>query len=102
MKRTHFEKDTDPGLAGRTLTPLQHSGVYSPQSIDNRIARGSFLKLLLTVLLRREASASEASHPSKMGVRSDLIAGRYITVCTSEQAAEGGQDELVFRLASVD
>jgi hypothetical protein len=98
MKRISFEPDIVPGLSGRTMTDVQHLTQLS----DSAITIGPFLRLLLTLPDRQKASAANVSDLSRMEDRNDAVAGRSMTVCMTKQAAEGGLDELVFRLVSLE
>jgi len=86
-----------------TAKELIDGVTHSLQFSDSAITLGPFLRLLLTLPVRQEASAADVSDLSRMGVRNDALAGRYMTVvCTTEQAADGGRDRRVFRLVSLE
>ena len=74
--------------------------MHPPQFNINAITIGPFLRLLLTLPIRQEANAANASDLSSMGLRNDAVAGRSMTVSTTKRVGDHGLTELVFRLVS--
>jgi hypothetical protein len=75
----------------------QREGVmHLPQFSKSAIAMNSFLRLLLTLPVRREASVVTVS----MGSQSHAVTGCCMTISTTKRAVDGVLTDLIFRLVS--